>query len=391
MAIKIMYLMDYYIHPRGGTEGQVLQLIKYLDKSRYVPSMTLLRRSKYIEQGSFPCPVEVLDIAKIVSAQTILKLLRFGLALRRQGFRIVHCFFNDVSLVAPPLLKILGIRVLVSRRDLGLWYTPRLLVVLRLVSLFVDRYVANSQAVKRIVQEQECVAGKKISVIYNGYLPVARKTYTTDAVHKTSGLPADGRIIGIVANLRRIKRVDSLVKAFGAIYTDFPDVWLLIVGDCESQQAKSVFEELVALAYDLGVGDRVIFTGSVDEPAQYIDRFTVAVLCSESEGFSNALIEYMQAGRPVICTDTGGNPELVVDGINGFIVPVGDTDALADRLLKLLSDSALAWRLGKAARETIRLNYSYTRMITEHMTCYDELLSACQFDPQSKRASNSGR
>jgi glycosyltransferase involved in cell wall biosynthesis len=124
----------------------------------------------------------------------------------------------------------------------------------------------------------------------------------------------------------------------------------------------------------------------VDNPAPYINRFTVAVLCSESEGFSNALIEYMQAGRPIICTDTGGNPELVQDATNGFVVPVGDVDMLADRLIKLLSDSALAQRLGEAAREAVRSTYSHTRMIHEQMACYDQLLSDSQSNRRFKRA-----
>jgi glycosyltransferase involved in cell wall biosynthesis len=117
----------------------------------------------------------------------------------------------------------------------------------------------------------------------------------------------------------------------------------------------------------------VIFTGQVEEPMKYVERFTVAVLCSESEGFSNSIIEYMQAGRPVVCTDTGGNPEIVKDGCNGFLVPVGDTGALAARLKRLLYDSALARQLGAAGRETVR-SYTYSRMVDEQMACYAQVL-----------------
>jgi glycosyltransferase involved in cell wall biosynthesis len=136
-----------------------------------------------------------------------------------------------------------------------------------------------------------------------------------------------------------------------------------------------MIEELGQLATRVGVRERVILTGRVDDPAPYVKRFTVAVLCSESEGFSNAIIEYMQAERPIVCTDTGGNPELVQDGTNGFLVPVGDVDAVADRLIRLLGDSELARRLGRAARESVRSTYSHTRMVTEQMACYDEILT----------------
>jgi hypothetical protein len=96
-------------------------------------------------------------------------MLRFAYALRREGYRLVHCFFNDSSLIAPFFLKLAGLRVLVSRRDMGIWYTPGVLRILRFVSRFVDRYVANSRMVGRHVQNQERVSAERITVIYNGY------------------------------------------------------------------------------------------------------------------------------------------------------------------------------------------------------------------------------
>lgn len=375
-----MYFMDYYIDPRGGTERQVWHLIQSIDRSRYEPSITLLRNSEYIQNNGFPCEVAVLGISKLVSLSSIYKLLRFTLVLRQKDYRIVHCFFNDVSLIAPPLCRMFGIRVLVSRRDMGFWHNPWMLVALRLVSRLVDRYVVNSQAVKRVVQDREHAAAKNISVIYNGYVSPTAKSGGVADVSKRLGFPEDAPVIGIVANLRPIKRVDTLVEAFAAVQLHFPDARLVIVGDTQSEQAKWVLEALKELSRRLGVHDRIVFTGSVNDSAFYVNRFTVAVLCSESEGFSNALIEYMQAGRPIICTDTGGNPELVQDGTNGFLVPVGDVDALADRLVKLLSDIALAQKLGEAARETVHSNYSNARMISEHMACYDDVLFGSRFN-----------
>jgi glycosyltransferase involved in cell wall biosynthesis len=196
-----------------------------------------------------------------------------------------------------------------------------------------------------------------------------------------------GPVVGIVANLKPIKRIDVLIQAVAVIYKRHPGLRLIVVGqDGPSELGRSMREELEDLTSHLGIHGVVIFTGGVDDPAPYIERFTAAVLCSESEGFSNALIEYMQAGRPVICTDTGGNPELVQDGKNGFLVPVGDVDMLADRLDELLSDSGLAQRLGQAARESVRSSYSHTRMIAEQMACYDEVLSACRAKQGFKRA-----
>lgn len=373
MTIKIMYLVDHYPGPQAGTEGQLLQLVQHLDRSRYDPGMTVFRSSEYIERNLLPCPVRVLDITKLASFRTVFKIVRYVLALRREGYRLVHCFFNDSSMIAPFFLKVLGIRVLVSRRDMGFWYTPRNLVVLRLVGLFVDRYVANSRAVKQFVQQQEWVSDRKISVIYNGYdfsAENANPTVTT----KIPGVPDSVPVVGIVANLRPIKRMDTLVEAFALAGKQCPDAYLVIVGDKASKQAAKTLNELEALACRLEIRKRVIFVGRVEDPMPYINRFNVAVLCSESEGFSNSIIEYMRAVRPIICTDTGGNPEVVQDGHNGFLVPVGDVSALADRLVRLLSDSTLMRRLGEAGYKIVRA-YTHTRMVTEQMACYDQILS----------------
>jgi glycosyltransferase involved in cell wall biosynthesis len=392
MATKIMYLLDYYEGPQAGTEGQLLQLLQHHDRSRYEPAMTLLRISDYIERNPLCCPVKVLGITRLASVRSIFKVLRFALSLRREGYRLVHCFFNDVSLIAPPLLRMFGMRVLVSRRDMGFWYTPGKLAVLRLVSAFVDRYVANCQAVGRVVHQREWAPSRKISVIYNGILPPASDRGGASHTIDLPGQPDQSPVVGIVANLKPIKRIDVLIRALAVACECYPSARLIVVGkDGPSQQGRNMREELEGLASLLGIRNKVIFTGGVDDPAPYIKRFTVAVLCSESEGFSNALIEYMQAGRPIICTDTGGNPELVQDGINGFLFPVGDVDTLADRLIKLLSDSALARRLGEAARETVLSTYSHTRMIIEQMACYDEVLSGSRSNRRFKRVLGTAR
>ena len=389
MAVKIMYLMDDYHGPRAGTEGQLLQLLRHLDRSRYEPAMTFLRGAEYAMRDTFPCPVRVLGITKLASFRAIVGMLRFAYGLRREGYRLVHCFFNDSSVIAPFFLRMAGLRVLVSRRDMGIWYSPGILVVLRLVAPFVDRYVANSRSVGGHVQEQERVPGDKIAVIYNGYDAYQGAARVQSTAAAIPDFPNDAPVVGIVANLRPIKRIDTLMEAFAAAAERIPGARLVIVGDRTSEQALGTFRDLQARADRLGIRERIVFTGQVDDPMRYIERFAVAVLCSESEGFSNSIIEYLQAARPVVCTDTGGNPEIVRDGENGFLVRVGDANALAERLVQLLKDAALARRLGEAGRETVRA-LTHTRMVAEHMACYDDVLSAASLPAGSRAATPPG-
>lgn len=375
MAMKIMYLLDRYEGPHAGTEGQLLLLLNYLDRARFEPAMTVLRTSDYIEHHALPCAVHTLGITRLFDIRSIVKLVRFAADLRRKNYRLVHCFFNDVSMVAPPLLKMFGVRVIVSRRDMGFWYSRWNLALLRIVAPFVDRYVANSHAVKKMVVAQEWVPSRKSTVIYNGYLPTTANASDANKTPDVAPLPGQFPIVGMVANLRPIKRIDDLIKAFALVHRQHRGARLVVVGgDNPSSSGGSMKEELYALADSLGILDCVDLPGTSQDPSIHIRHFSVAVLCSESEGFSNSLIEYMQLGRPVVCTATGGNPELITDGVNGFLVPVGDVTTLADRIGRVLGDLALANRIGEAARNTVRSSYSHVRMVTEQMACYDAVV-----------------
>jgi glycosyltransferase involved in cell wall biosynthesis len=225
------------------------------------------------------------------------------------------------------------------------------------------------------VAEQEGVSKKKISVIYNGIPPEDVMDSSPLTAEEFPALFQSKPIIGIVANLKPIKRIDVAIRAVALAALRCPGLRLVILGkDGPSQEAPSMRKVLQELAQGLGIGDRVVFCGSVTTPMRYIKRFDVAVLSSESEGFSNALIEYMQASRPIICTETGGNCELIQDGVNGCVVPVGDVAALAERIITLVSNQTLAAQLGEAAKDAVK-SYSIARMVSEQMQCYDEVLA----------------
>lgn len=375
-SVPITYLLDTYETARGGTEGQFLQLVTGIDRTRYVPSVVLLRSSQWVETHSMGCHVTVLGIWKLARLATLTKLIRLGWSLRRAGCRIVHCYFNDVSLVAPIILGLYGFRIIVSRRDMGIWYTPFKLLLLRLNARFVDCYVVNSEAVKKIVQQYEWVPAKRIRVIYNGLPCEPSEEANAVNLRQQHGLEGTWPLIGVVANIRKVKRIDTLIRAFAEVVVRYQDATLIVVGDTEHEQALEEFEYLKILIQELGIENKVRFTGAVDNTRSYINMFTVAVLCSESEGLSNSIIEYMQAGRPVVCTNVGGNPELVVEGVSGYLVEVGDHAALADRMMVLLSDETVARAMGEKGRESIMNICATSRMLEAQMACYDEVLSS---------------
>ena len=122
------------------------------------------------------------------------------------------------------------------------------------------------------------------------------------------------------------------------------------------------------------------FFGSVNDVPEFLGRLKIAVLCSRSEGLSNALLEYMAAGRAIVATAVGGNIELIKNGVHGLLFPPGDTVRLAAAIDRLLTDEALARRLGESARRRVEQRFSLEVKTRELQDFYRRLLGRGEVD-----------
>jgi len=366
MCVRIAFLIDSFVGPWAGTERQLWYLLQGLDRRRFEPVLIALRHSEYSRNiRHWPCEFTELGLLCLGCLKGARSMARLVLLLRKRRVEIVHAYFHDASLIGPLVARLAGARYIAGRRDMGIWYTPAGLKLLKLERRLVDRVIANSHAVKELVAHKEGIARERITVIKNGIEPVNNSNSMVQNLDDM--IPEDAPVLGIVANLRSVKRHADLISAFARVMREMPGTHLVIAGDGELDQP------LRKLAVTLDVDKNIHFLGKVDNVAAIIRRFTVGVLCSESEGLSNALMEYLGAGIPVVCTDTGGNPELVIDGKNGYLYPVGDTEVLADRILRLLKNKELSRSMGKAAACSIA-SMSVENMVDSHMLVYQSLV-----------------
>ena len=151
------------------------------------------------------------------------------------------------------------------------------------------------------------------------------------------------------------------------ITQQYPNAKFMHVGGGENKELKE-------LARSLGVEDSVIFVGQQKYPKYYMRRFDVAVLSSESEGFSNAIVEYMKSKTPVVCTNVGGNSEIVRDGETGYLIDMGDFNALADKVISLFSYPALMEKMAAAGYQLAMEKYNKEIMLAKHENLYSEML-----------------
>jgi len=367
--MKIMYLIDVYRDPYAGTEKQLYNLINGLDRSKFTPALTLFCPSVYIDTFGFPCQVNVLKIKRLFSLFSLFKMISFALTLRRSGYRIVHIYFTDASLIAPIILKLAGIKVIISRRDMGYWYTTGKLAILRLNRFVIDRVIVNCAAVKQITHKKEKVPLAKIQVIYNGYLPEKFSPVNPSTNKEPPFLKNGRKLIGLVANIRPVKRIDDLIHAFRLLRPHCSDTELVIVGSGDTRPLEQ-------LARKLDITEHVHFLGAQTDILPIIRQFDVAVLCSDSEGLSNAIIEYMQCLVPVVCTDTGGNDELIKNGVTGYLVPVGNIEILAEKLELMLIHPERAAEMAHCASTHVSELCNLDKMLEQHAKLYEELLNS---------------
>src|SRR5262249_15656057 len=207
---------------------------------------------------------------------------------------VLQVYFLDAAYFGAPLAKLSGVRKVVRvRNNLGYWVTRRHRILGRVVRPFVDATLTTTTAGKQSLVEQEGHRPDRAAVLENG---VDSSRFNRLLLPDTSKPRVK---VGCVANVRPVKNIDGLMHAAKIALERFPKLAFEVAGDGEQR------EELERLHAELGLGDRLKLRGSVADVANFLRSVDIAVLPSHSEGMSNALLEYMSAGRAVIATDAG--------------------------------------------------------------------------------------
>ncbi len=360
--VRVCFMIDRL--SRAGTETQLLALVRELDRSQVQPSLVLLDGEDDLSRALEPtdCPVIRLGVRKLLSPKAVSAAGRLRAFWREHRPDVLQVYFLDAAYLGAPLAKMCGIRkVLRVRNNLGYWQTPRHRVLGRMVRPFVDATLTNTDAGKDALVGRDGLRADRVAVLENGVDTNRFKRFMLPDTSKK-------RVrVGCVANLRPVKNIDGLMRAAKVALERFPQVVFEVAGDGEQR------EELERLHANLGLGDRFVLRGSVADVPNFLRRVDVAVLPSHSEGMSNALLEYMAAGRAVIATDVGANARLLDDGRCGLLVPPNDETALVDALGTLLANPLRAAGHGAAARRRVGAEFSRAAMTKRFEAYYRSL------------------
>lgn len=366
--IRILFLIDSFAH-EAGTENQLLELIRRIDPQLFDIHVACIEDSQRLSLLASMAKTAVFPAVSIFSLQGFRQVVALHRYIRVHSIEIVHTFMTRCNILGVLAAQGSGCAaVLASRRNLGYWYTPGALALLRLLNWRTTRLVANAGSIKDVVVRSERAAPHKVDVIYNG---VDTEQFAPDKGNPQAarklGIPEQSPVVGIVANLRPVKDLALFVRSAAIVAKTVPQAAFLIVG------RGPLRDDLAHLASELGIGERLFFSGE-DSVVDYLSRMSVACLSSQSEGFSNAILEYMAAGLPVVATDVGGNSEAIDHGATGYVVASRSPEEFAAPIIKLLTDELLRLRMGAAGLQRCRTLFDITTAVRNHQRYYVELV-----------------
>lgn len=364
--IKIIYLIDFFETAQAGTENQLLKLLRYLSRDLFeIYFVSIQRRLFFEELKSQISDVKFknLDGSADIS-KSIFPLIRLYQFIIKVKPHILHTFFPAGNSFGVLIGRLAGVPIIISsRRDMGYWYTTKYLMLTRFANLFVTRIVANSYAVRKQTIKLEKCSQKKIQVIYNG-IDLKQYNQFLKSLHKPKK-----PIVAMVANLNRtVKRVDLFIQAAKEIVKRYPDTQFWIFGD---GHLRSELEDFVQ---KLKLSSQVKFWGRLKSINKYLHEIKLGVNCSDSEGFSNAIMEFMLAGIPVVATNVGGNSELIIHDYNGILVEPNNVDTIVQNITGLLYDEKRIKSFGMNSLTSMTEKFNLDLMIKNCTSFYRSLI-----------------
>ncbi|HZN36918.1 MAG TPA: glycosyltransferase [Pirellulaceae bacterium] len=352
---------------RGGAEKQLTLLAAGLPRDQFDVHVAVLTHTGPYEQTLREAGIPVTVVGKRWKVDPLC-YWRLKRHIRTLKPDLVHTWLFAANAYGRHAAHAAGVKhILAGERCVDPWKSALQLAIDRALAKRTERIVTNSSGVREFYVGRGLPA-EKFVVIPNGIAangpaePISREQLLTELK-----LPPNARLIGAVGRLWPQKRVKDLIWAADLLKTTRDDTHLLIIGDGPQRWRLERYREQNRMI------DRAHFLGERSDVPQILPHLDALWLGSEYEGQSNAIMEAMAAGVPVIATDIPGNRDLVVPDVTGYLVPIGERFEFARRTHWLLEDADLRKRLGEAGRERIQSEFSVAQMVDRHAQLYREL------------------
>ena len=383
--LRVMFVITSM--PVGGAETLLVELIRRMDRERFLPELCCLKRFGPLgDVLSGEVPAFTGFLASKYDVRVLGRLRR--LMLRRRVDAVVTVGTGGDKMFWGRLAGWLaGVPVICSSlHSTGL--PDRVERLNRLLTPLTDAFVAVAEPHGRYIAEYEGCPADKVRVIPNGVdIEAFHPRWPNLRIQSELGLPPESPVIGIVAALRPEKNHEMFLRAAARVVRIVPAAKFVVVGDGPRRG------ELEAMARDLKIDGSVCFAGTRRDVPEVLSVIDLVALSSHMEANPLCLLEAMASEKPVVATRVGSVPEAVADGETGYLVPAGDDAALAERIVELLRDPARAAAFGRAGRERVLARSSIQHMVEGYEamieSIYDSKCRSCR--PPWRRAAKPAR
>lgn len=368
--VPVAYFIDHL--KVGGAQRHLVEVLRRLDRQRFSPQVWTLRG-----EGELLQEAEQLDIpirsfglgSRLQDLHTIPLFYHAIRVLRQEHVQIVHTYLSFANIIGTLTAACARVPVLlISKRSLDSYHKKLEAWSHWAINRFADKVIANADAVKDFVIKTEGCPADKIVVIPNGVNDEFVANGSREKERAALGFGAHDCVIGTLGRLAWKKGQEYFLEAAATILRTEPQVTFALVGD---GPLRSQLEEKTRA---LGIASRVKFLGQRLDSQAMISLFDIFVLPSVIEGMPNALLEAMALEKPVVVTDAGGNAEVVQHDKTGLVVPIRNAEAMAQAVLRLLREKALARHFASAARQSVNQRFSFRHTLQAMETLYEEML-----------------
>jgi glycosyltransferase involved in cell wall biosynthesis len=355
----------------GGAERHVTTLLPKMDRASFTPSVVCIGDEGDLFSALSAAEVEATAL-KLRKRQAVRALWELVAIMRRTRPDIVVVRGYSAEALGRIAARISGVRhTVVWVHNIG-DAEPRGHIRQALDQLLMpwtSGYFGVAEAQRPYLVDELKYPYNKVRIIHNGVDPSQFDVNTDREILAEFGFSEDDRVIGTLAALRPEKDHGTFLRAARHVIDAFPHAKFLVVGDGPMRC------HLEALCTDLGISRNVHFAGQRSDVARLLRAIDVFVLSSVTvECFPISLLEAMASGRPAVCTAVGGVPELLDDGVTGYLVPPQDPRQLATRVLSLLWDPQTAHRMGRAARDRIESEFDLDHSVARAQWAIEEVV-----------------
>jgi glycosyltransferase involved in cell wall biosynthesis len=376
--IKVLFFISSL--SGGGAERIMVDILSYIDRTRIEATLVLLYpydNSPYKKYLPEDVRVVVVERKSDSFFSKIKQFADFIKTVHKEKPRVILSMLTHNNIMAVSVGLIFRVKIIACEHiilskfiktrggEKILWFPVSLLV--KALYRFADRVIAVSNGIKSDLIEEFNIAAHKIQVIYNP-VDINRITELSSVPPEHPFCKSDVSVVVAIGRLVWQKGFDNLLRAFNLVIQEM-DARLIIAGEGPEK------ESLEQMVKDLGMTDKVFLIGFQRNPYQFLSSADVFVLSSNFEGLPMVILEAMACGTPVIATDCRSGPrEILQNGKLGFLVPVGDEQALSKGIVTLLKDRALREKFSRLARERTKdfsvdkIIKQYERMIYESIT-----------------------